>query len=155
MILPIWHRVTKEVVAKYAPLLAGTFAISTQNGIKHLVDKVINIVRDEQINQEALEELRNKELAKIYRMVIVGKSARELMMAFYTTETLIADFPNYVEAKLLKDEISYAIKLQQKEKFVLHRSISAVFKKLRKLLNELFNWLPPRNFPPAASGSFG
>ena len=43
VILPIWHDVTKEDVEKYSPMLAGRLAVRTQDGVGHIIDKIIEV----------------------------------------------------------------------------------------------------------------
>lgn len=65
LILPIWHKVNKTHIAKYSPLLADKFSISTDAGILELayeVSKVIN--REKNINIDSIEKNDNKKKIK-------------------------------------------------------------------------------------------
>lgn len=41
MVLPVWHRVSRDEVARYSPLLAGRLAVSTKAGIDVVADAVV------------------------------------------------------------------------------------------------------------------
>jgi len=43
VILPIWHEVSKEEVEQYSPMLAGRLAVSTDEGIDKIVDKILDV----------------------------------------------------------------------------------------------------------------
>jgi len=47
VILPIWHDITKDDVEKYSPMLAGRLAAQTKDGMRHTVDMIMAVVRDE------------------------------------------------------------------------------------------------------------
>lgn len=44
VILPIWHRVSREDVAKFSPLLAGRYAVSTEHGLQQVLAQVLKAV---------------------------------------------------------------------------------------------------------------
>jgi hypothetical protein len=41
VILPVWHRLMKDDVARYSPMLAGVLAANTDRGVTHVADEVI------------------------------------------------------------------------------------------------------------------
>lgn len=45
VILPIWHQVTRDEVAKYAPILADKVAVNTSEGIAQLTKAIVDVVR--------------------------------------------------------------------------------------------------------------
>jgi hypothetical protein len=40
VILPVWHNVTRDDVAKYSPILAGRLAVSTSSGLANVVSEI-------------------------------------------------------------------------------------------------------------------
>ncbi len=46
VILPIWHNLTLEKVAKYSPLLAGRLAAKTEDGIGSVVERIIEVIHE-------------------------------------------------------------------------------------------------------------
>lgn len=46
VILPIWHKVSKEQVARYSPILADRVAASTDRGLEYVVEQIMNVVRN-------------------------------------------------------------------------------------------------------------
>jgi hypothetical protein len=40
VVLPVWHRVEREDVARYSPVLADRVAATTNLGIRHVVEKL-------------------------------------------------------------------------------------------------------------------
>jgi hypothetical protein len=47
VVLPIWHGVDQEFVARYSPLLADRFAVSTSMGLEQVALKVAQVIRNE------------------------------------------------------------------------------------------------------------
>lgn len=45
VILPIWHNITKDEIAKLSPLLADKLAVPTSHGIKRIAEQVFQVVR--------------------------------------------------------------------------------------------------------------
>lgn len=45
IILPVWHQVTAEEVLRFSPPLADTIALSTSDGIEHLVNELVDVTR--------------------------------------------------------------------------------------------------------------
>ena len=45
VILPIWHGVTEKQVRSFSPILAGRLAVSTDEGIDHVVDEILRVVK--------------------------------------------------------------------------------------------------------------
>ena len=53
VILPIWHRVTKEEVLGYSPMLAGKMAASTDLGVDAVADQILAVTRPADSNKES------------------------------------------------------------------------------------------------------
>lgn len=47
VILPIWHDVTAEEVRYYSPMLAGRLAAKTRDGMRHIIDMVVDVFGDD------------------------------------------------------------------------------------------------------------
>ncbi len=45
VILPIWHEITKEEVAKNSPLLVGKLAAKTEDGLDSVVNQIIDVIK--------------------------------------------------------------------------------------------------------------
>jgi hypothetical protein len=44
-ILPVWHRVTQQDVMRFSPSLANKLAVSTDQGLDHVVRQIMDVVR--------------------------------------------------------------------------------------------------------------
>lgn len=44
VILPVWHNLTIEEIAKHSPLLAGRIAAKTEDGIDKIVEDILNVL---------------------------------------------------------------------------------------------------------------
>ncbi len=45
VILPVWHNVTRDEVARYSPILAGRLAVSTSTGLDNVVSEIRRAIR--------------------------------------------------------------------------------------------------------------
>ena len=45
VILPIWHDITREDVARYSPMLADRIALTTQGGVARVVKEILRVLR--------------------------------------------------------------------------------------------------------------
>lgn len=45
VILPVWHKVTLQMVREYSPILAGRLAVSTENGLQDVAAKIIQAIK--------------------------------------------------------------------------------------------------------------
>ena len=45
VVLPIWHGVTAAQVQQYSPLLLGRLAVSTDRGLDHVAQQVLQVLR--------------------------------------------------------------------------------------------------------------
>jgi len=57
VILPIWHEIGIQEIARYSPFLTDKFALSTSVGIDELALKVVAAIRPEIINNSALKAI--------------------------------------------------------------------------------------------------
>lgn len=44
VLLPVWHRISKDRVAQFSPLLAGRFAVSTNDGLERVLSEILKAV---------------------------------------------------------------------------------------------------------------
>ena len=44
VILPIWHKVNREYILQYSPILADKYAVSTDNGLDKTVDEILKAI---------------------------------------------------------------------------------------------------------------
>ena len=44
VILPVWHNVTRNDVAKYSPILAGRLAVSSSTGLDNVVAEIVRAI---------------------------------------------------------------------------------------------------------------
>ena len=66
VILPVWHNVDREYVAKFSPTLANKFAVSTEKGIDKVVEEILKAVKPSKTRKsvEASTTERLKELIR-------------------------------------------------------------------------------------------
>lgn len=65
VILPIWHNISKDRIARLSPLLADKLAVSTKLGIKHIAEQVVRVV---QSNSQVIPPRRStKRILKSYK----------------------------------------------------------------------------------------
>lgn len=55
-IIPIWHHLTSEHIQKISPLLAGKLAISTEDGLDHVVQKILTTVKPTKVDKSLQEQ---------------------------------------------------------------------------------------------------
>ncbi len=48
-LLPVWHNVTADDVARFSPILADRNAISTEGGIEDVADKIVKAVKEDRL----------------------------------------------------------------------------------------------------------
>lgn len=53
VILPVWHQITHEEIAKRSPLLADRYAISTSRGIQYVVQKIIEAIKPGELKEKS------------------------------------------------------------------------------------------------------
>jgi hypothetical protein len=59
VILPVWHEITREAVAKYSPMLAGRLAANAEKGVAAVAQEVYSVVRPgAPLAPEAAEKLK-------------------------------------------------------------------------------------------------
>lgn len=44
VVLPVWHGVTRDMVEKYSPLLAGKASVSSEKGIEAVVEEIYHVI---------------------------------------------------------------------------------------------------------------
>jgi CBS domain-containing protein len=61
VILPIWHKITREEIARYSPILADRMAARTEDGIDSVVRDIVDVLdpKDEEPPQPQLPEIGN------------------------------------------------------------------------------------------------
>jgi len=69
VIVPIWHRVTRNTVADYSPPLADIVAIRSDQGLARVVEQVLKIIRPE---ESALVVARNLMLDRGYEPPVIS-----------------------------------------------------------------------------------
>lgn len=79
VILPIWHKVSKEDIEKYSPILAGKLAAPTSKGLTYIVDQVVREVEATRHATTPIEEpsrLRGAEVSHLLLPFIDGLNER-------------------------------------------------------------------------------
>jgi hypothetical protein len=64
VILPVWHRVTRELVANYSLSLAGKVGVATEGGIGIVADKLHDAIRRSSDTGAASPLIREKDLPR-------------------------------------------------------------------------------------------
>lgn len=54
VILPIWHQITHEEVAKHSPLLADRYALSTSRGLQFVAQKIKELIKPGELKEKSL-----------------------------------------------------------------------------------------------------
>ncbi len=63
VILPVWHGVTHEDVVRFSPSLADKIAVSTDQGVPAVVDKILRVIRPEAPPTEPAEAVITEPIA--------------------------------------------------------------------------------------------
>lgn len=63
VLLPVWHDVSAEQVASFAPLLAARLAVSTAEGLDHVADEILSVVRPLPVetSSASIEDIFNRD----------------------------------------------------------------------------------------------
>ncbi|MDP3111971.1 MAG: toll/interleukin-1 receptor domain-containing protein [Thermodesulfovibrionales bacterium] len=56
VILPIWHKVEKDYILKYSPILADRIAINSTPGIEHVVEELLKVVKPKNKYEKLLSD---------------------------------------------------------------------------------------------------
>jgi hypothetical protein len=63
VVLPIWHEVDHKFVARYSPILADKFAVSTKDGLQRVASEIVQVVRSKHnFAQTVLSDYDNPKL---------------------------------------------------------------------------------------------
>ena len=73
VILPVWHEVSKNEVAKYSQLLAGNFALRTQEGITKISEKLVEEIKGREYLEKMLRSNTHKKKLKDLTLFRQGK----------------------------------------------------------------------------------
>lgn len=79
VILPIWHKVSREDIEKYSPILAGKLAAPTSKGLAYIVDQVVREVEAARLATAPVEQsqrLRGAEVGHLLLSFIEGLNER-------------------------------------------------------------------------------
>ena len=100
VILPIWHKISFSEIKKYSPLLSSKLAVSSDEGIDVVVDKLVNTF-DKELQNEKLSENESTTLAQAIYYYRLRKGT------LYTRTDPIAQIKTDEELGLLnEDEIN-------------------------------------------------
>jgi hypothetical protein len=95
IILPIWHRIDREEVAKYSPVLADRIAVSTNDGLTVVADKVLDVLdltKSLFLGAQRISSLVNKYVEYWRRdRILLDKTALDLLFEHSETITLSGD----------------------------------------------------------------
>ena len=53
LILPIWHKVTREEVSNYSPVLARTFALKSEDGLRKVCDQIVKAAFPDRVKKRS------------------------------------------------------------------------------------------------------
>ena len=79
VILPIWHKIDKDDVAEYSPILADKVAVKTESGMPNVVNEIIRSIGANEIHDlsSSVEEHRKPDTVAdvdvTYRQLVVDK----------------------------------------------------------------------------------
>ena len=105
VILPVWHRVSRDDIVTFSPILADKIAVSTSHGLEHVGSQILHAV-----TRGASEVTRSgTSLEELGQKMLVADSSQELRRILYQLEIFLAQAPLSVEGRLLKDKLQVAI----------------------------------------------
>lgn len=67
VILPVWHKVTKEDVERFSPILADRLAISSSRGVKSVAIEIVRAVRTAPLPRSSKEQIGSVDFHPTYR----------------------------------------------------------------------------------------
>jgi hypothetical protein len=115
VILPIWHKISREEIVRFSPTLAGKLAASTANGMEYVAQQVLLAVQraiPESQTRPILSNIEDRiatDLAQLRTQLITSSSSYELRRTLYDVESFLARYPNYTDGRLLKHQIEMAL----------------------------------------------
>lgn len=113
VILPVWHNVSREQIAKFSPTLADKLGVSTSSGIERVADEIERAMRTRRPRVIAAVTTSDEDpIAGIRATVLTAAGRHELCRCMYEVESYLARNPHDVEARLLKDTIECAIRFE-------------------------------------------
>lgn len=65
-ILPVWHNVSRDEVARFSPILADRLAVSTERGIEHVITAIVHAYRNEKYSTQPAIALITSTLSQDY-----------------------------------------------------------------------------------------
>jgi hypothetical protein len=119
VVLPIWHRVSKDDVTRFSPMLADKVAVSTERGMEHVAKQVAAAVRAATHEGGPVEFMpgpsEEEVLGRLRTKLITAKSASDMHRAMYELEEYMANYPHSVEARMLHDSFKRGIDAHERE----------------------------------------
>ena len=85
-IFPVWHQIDKSMVARYSPLLADRYALTTADGIENVAKEVIAEVLRRGIDSPSL---RNRTISKEFINLLEGDADIPSIRGFLAKHSMI------------------------------------------------------------------
>ena len=103
LILPIWHNISKEEVAKYSPTLADRVAVETSKGLEHVVNaihKALSTTSSKHLYRNYVQpaEIQSRSLSEIGLAYIEAEEVEDLI-----AELLVQQNPILIRRALKKE----------------------------------------------------
>jgi len=137
VILPIWHNLTREEVAKYSPMLADRLAVLTSQGLESMVEEVLRVIRPNEPNNTVSDQsnaeiyIQSSQVNKDFPRpkIPIEVDSQEVDRFFtYTESTLDERFKTLENAGVTVQKIvapgeKYSYQVRYKNNLVYHFSM--------------------------------
>lgn len=112
VILPVWHNVAREDIAKYSPTLADRLAVSTSYGIEHVADQIIEAIKWGYPSAVIAVTTAGSSvsLSTIRTSLITASCYADLRRCLHEIVSYLRRNPDNVDAQMLRDSILVALR---------------------------------------------
>ena len=116
LILPVWHKLTREDILQYSPTLADRVAVSTDRGLRYVADQIMRAVErsstgdaPQDTDRRSVDELKAEELTHLRRQLLSARSTDALEEVLFRTQEYLVRYPMNTEARMLERRIKSAL----------------------------------------------
>lgn len=137
VILPIWHKVDKSFIMKHSPLLSDKVAISSNEGLEKVANKIYKVYKKNLNNRvQFFSELEVNYLIEAVKFHSIG-SVKKIINKDGTIMSQQHPFERAIEKLKKREEISLK-SLNYKELFTLVTSIETYIQHINQYYNSKF-----------------
>lgn len=117
LILPVLHNIRHdELVTKHWPMLSDRLNCSTDRGLAAVADQIAAAVQRTE-NDGPIQQPPEAVLANYRRRMIEAANQHDLRLLLYELDDFLRQYPAHPQARILKDEITSALRYEERPLF--------------------------------------